>query len=254
MRRRFTLVLLPLVCATSLADIAPPPEPLHRVGYEVLPRELTHAAECLGTAGGVLFVIGFLLAVGLFFAVKFPKALKRRTKCVGFAASLCGLAIGGVLAACFSPPAKDWKYPSQVLPWEEKSFDEKIETGKAELQKRFDSEYARMCEAGELERIGPFEGEFRYRYNRAKNDMRIRNARTVVSRLLEQDATLRSHYDGVPLEWIAFKVNCPDPSTCETPDTPQRGHMDALKAWKTRDGIRSRENVGENESAKTDMR
>ena len=103
-----------------------------------------------------------------------------------------------------------WKYSQEVAGVERESINAKIAAVKDELQARFDLEYEKLKSVEELWKIELPQGAHvssRYRQNLIE-----RNCLKVVSSILEQDKQLCVRCLGVPIEWLAEAMKCPEPS------------------------------------------
>ena len=197
------------VASNVLADLAPPPKPLHRIGYEIFGPKKTETPKELEVKQDPEIL---RLTKEIEEAqrgnddAKTERLLKemvdRLMKIDGLGGKFSdsGFLGGG------------WKMPQDLTKTERNEFAARIKDIQMELQKAFDAEHATLLAAGKLKRVVLFDGGYEYRYERYLRETQAENARMVVETIMEKNVEMRQKCMGIPIELLTNAMSCPKPS------------------------------------------
>lgn len=190
-----------LVASNALADLVPPPKPLHRIGYEILgPKEsqiwqdpkilrLRKEIEYAQHSNEVAKVKAM--------EERFREELERLRK---------------EMIDRLMENHGGWKMPQDLTKAECDEFASRIKVLQTELQKAFDAEYAALLAAGKLKWIKLFNDAYQCRRERYVRETQVANAQKVVESIMEKNVEMRQKCKGIPIEFLANAMSCPTPS------------------------------------------
>ena len=111
----------------------------------------------------------------------------------------------------------DWKYPENVSVSEREEIAWKMDGVLPKLQTAFDERYNVLAQSNRLDKVALYHGQVpRYRYESwIVSGVVEANKKIVLADLLEGDPVLENLCQGIPLEDLLGRINCPRPEIDE---------------------------------------